>query len=871
MLIIIMAATTVAFFQIHTYITGQDPRTYIVLGRQLAEQHFSLQGIREVAKFVVPGYPLMLGATIALLGVKSAFFLNSVLFGLLMWLLYRLFARLTGNIHQAGFMMLLCMGGLFAGYHHNAHYLLLAFRNTPMYLFSVAALLCLVRAVQATGDKARFSWAACGSAVLFLLGVGIRETVVFLLPPMLLYLLVCTPKQIGWRSRCALWGSFLLPLAVPGAALLLLLLLKPGLILNSQSRHLLDMLPVILRQFSLSSPAFRQTLEFILDELHWTGLVFCVLGICFARKRPAFLCLFLVPAILYFFFDGAIKAHRRFFLTTLFFLLPLAALGATEVVRWAGRLVHRILPRLPAQAGRWSATALLILICCWTSRTVANLAVWGPHITAGKINALLALFEELQPAHGQILVDGRCRYLIDAMTVFTDFEPLNAAYEENLIVDPPYLFIEPLNARSFFALNFSPSAVDAVQLQGNIHRTGKRFEIGRGRFAATYVVPWSDSGITQSVARADAYPATLRLTAPQLWNDSYGRTSIRVMLDGREVAGHLEKGANFIVVSNPPAAANHELVIESDKAIPADFQPKWYGAGDDLSIPLGAYTVPSYAHFLSDEFFQFPSPDFNARELAEGGGITLPIPYAPSLYLTVMLRVATVHNEPDIPVTVTLADSDGIELADHSFRASSSARFVIMHIPPRSTATDLTRINLRFSHPPYRNWIPDQRGQHYMLQRLYLSPNVLGEPYSIDFGEFEDFVYALHGFWPQERTRTTSGRWTKESARIFLPLAPGRDYTLSVQHQLLRVEGAPPPDISFALNGERLPAENVTLHDDRLLVQLPGSAITSPSNTVDIISTPWRPKDYPGGRDRRSLGIFIHQIDILPSSTESSP
>jgi hypothetical protein len=852
--------TLIAFLRIHTMVTGQDPRTFIVLGRQIATQHFSPAVIRETAGFVIPGYPLLLAGMISLFGLNAVFGLNSILFVVLLLLLHRLLARLMKNERQAGFMALFCLAGLFAGFERNAHFLLLAFRNTPMYVFSTASLLALLAASERK-QRSAFSWGALGASLLLLLGTGIRETVVFMAAPMLLLILIRRPRP-DEPSRTTLALCFLLPLLLVGCAAGVVLSQRPDLLLNSQSRQLLRILPAMVRSFSGPLSPFRDAVGFLWDELHGWGLALWVMGIWYARKQPFFLCGFLLPALLYFGFDGAIKAHRRFFLTTLFFMLPLCSLS---VAVWVEEAAKRLGRRF-----RFAGDILYVLAwagaAAWGLHAALSLQPWGTRVSLEEVARMQDVLARQALKEGNVvLVDGRSRHLIDALTVFTDVSPVNAADPDQVLVQhPPRLFIEPLNKGSIHPIEQSPPALPAIAQQGRLEKTGIRFVLGAGEFELARILPWTNNRIRETLPPPPDDPAILRLHAPILQGPPYNRTAVRVQLDGRDILPELTVGANFAVVSTSSGGPRSPLLqIESDAPLPNTFHPAWLAWNTSIDMKFGAGRTPSFDAYLSPEFFRFPSPNPYAREWRAAGRIRLPVLYPSNTYLIVIPGVSSVHHEPDVPVRLTLS-SRGRTLAQTHVPASARLQAPLLHIGELE-APPVEEVEIRMERErPYRHPIPDERGLNDLLHNFMLYPIRLGAPVLIRLGVSSDTPDAAEGFWARERTPEGSGRWTKERAVVFLPLQPGRDHRVSLRYQVNRPEHVPGPDPILRWNGAPLPFSSDV--PDSLTAWIPAEQISSVSNVLEILTLPWRPSEALGSRDPRQLGLFLQQVEAEPVS-----
>ena len=92
-----------------------------------------------------------------------------------------------------------------------------------------------------------------------------------------------------------------------------------------------------------------------------------------------------------------------------------------------------------------------------------------------------------------------------------------------------------------------------------------------------------------------------------------------------------------------------------------------------------------------------------------------------------------------------------------------------------------------------------------------------------------------------------------------MPLRPGRDYRLEIDFDEFRPRVLPPADPHFEWNGEILES---TPTESGLAAVVPSAQVGS-ENTLRILSGTWCPSDF-GMNDRRTLGIFIHNLTASP-------
>ena len=98
----VAAGTVWAYSRVHTYATGQDPRTYLLLAKGM------LAGGGGVHPgLVAPGWPLVLAGVMRVFGVHAAFWTNVPLFGMLVGALADSLggARMRGFSYNHSFLM----------------------------------------------------------------------------------------------------------------------------------------------------------------------------------------------------------------------------------------------------------------------------------------------------------------------------------------------------------------------------------------------------------------------------------------------------------------------------------------------------------------------------------------------------------------------------------------------------------------------------------------------------------------------------------------------------------------------------------------------------------------------------------------------
>lgn len=882
----VAAGTVWAYSRVHTYATGQDPRTYLLLAKGMLEGGGGVH-----PGLVAPGWPLVLAGVMRLFGVHAAFWTNVPLFGMLVGALAVLAGRLSGNGRRgaavAAGTALLMLGG----YEHNPHFLLWAFRQTPVYLTAVLALLCLERAVarrQAGRRGAAVGWLGASLAWMAA-GVAVRETGVLLVPAMGLYLLADATGWIGPAgTRSGRWwlaGWF----AGIGAAAVAALAAAWGmgfLPASAQAGYFLELLPTIATRF----PMMKEMAGWIPDELGWAGCLALAAGVAWSLKRRnrGCLLLFLVPAATYLGFDGFIKAHRRFFLSTLFFLSPVAMLGACETAGAVWRAVRRGLCRagLPGvwveRAGRarwWVAWGGLAV---WCAVVVLPIRPWGVRATRADVARALEAISPWTGAERPVLLDGRARFLEDVLAVFTDWpgEVVDRGNAASCVREPPLAFVRPENRLALHWASPGPPADRILERWGRLDGVpgGGAFSLGESRYRVFRVVRWEG---TRAVQRLPFPPesgmsppppyALLRLEAPACAADM----PIRVRACGRVLAERLEPGYQFLAVPREwideaarDGADGVELRMEAEGPIPDDFRPEWLHPDGSLEMPFGPVEEPSAVSYLSEEFRQldglagldreypyWPAP-LAAREFGGDGVIRLPDGVgAPGAAWSVKISLASLYDDPEGSLAVTVSVPDCPEAAPVTATGPHRERlqtFVFelgrLPHPPRS---------LRIHVERKAETIPgNPRNGNVQIGALVVYARRDVESLRVHVGNAEDGALLGEGFFRREHEGAPGhGRWTGGRAEVYLPLAGGRDYRLELDYSPLRPEGVPPAVPRLSLNGHPL---ETAATETGLAARIPVEWLADP-NLLLVETDTWSPADLGAGDDRR-LGIFLQEI-----------
>ncbi|MBR4190364.1 MAG: hypothetical protein IKQ55_10435 [Kiritimatiellae bacterium] len=890
----VAACTLWAYTKVHTYATGQDPKTYLLLAKRILKE--GLGG--GDGWLVVPGWPLVLAGVMKVCGVHAAFWTNIPLFALLVAALGALAGRLSrdwtrGAVVAAGSALL-----MLGGSPYNPHFLLWVFRQTPVYLASTLALLCLERAVsrRAAGKPGRAAAWLGGSLLWVVAGEFVRETGALILPAMGLYLLA---DALGWigpagavgkgRGRWLLVGLFAGTLAAGAAALAAAWAL--GLVRASgQVGYMMGFLPNL---FNRSSPLLEM-MGWIPSELGWIGFAALLWGVVLSvrRRNRGYLLLFLVPALSYLLFDGMLKAHRRFFMSTLFFLSPVAMLGACEAAGAAWRAARRAMARAewPAKWRRraWMAgrAAVWAALAAWSARVVGDIGPWGVQARRGDVKRALEVISPWVADGRPILVDGRARFLTDVLEVFTDWDvrAVDRENAESCVQEPPLAFVQPLNE---LALHWAATGLPANRLLSrwahleDVPDSG--FRLGMSRYRLRWVERWSEWFVQyklppppESAMLPQPPYALLRLDVPE----SAAAKPLRVTLGERVLAERLEPGYQFLSVPRAWLDSADEngvfvLRVAADGPIPDVFRPVWLHPDMPLEMEFGARRVPSAVAYLSEEFRRFdhlsgldrefpywPAPGI-AREFGGDGDVRLPegVWAAGADYL-VELTLTTLHNDPEGRLAVTVSVPEFPEVAPATDRKPFLAHlqpfnFKLANLPrpPRVLHIHAER-EVDFPKAILGN------PRHANLQLGKLAVRVLRDVESLHIrvGNTDDGVLLRDGFHGREQANSPKhGRWTKGRTLAYLPITGGKDYRLEVNYSQYRPDEVPRAVPTVSLNGQVLESE---VTDSGLVARIPAGLLAEP-NLLLFETDTWNPARH-GMADDRELGVYMRDIRVVP-------
>ena len=871
-----------AYLRIHTYATGQDPRTFLLMAKGM------LGGASPVdSRLVVPGWPLVLAGVMKLFGTHAAFWTNVPLFVMLVWTLQALLEEMTGSFRRSAAMAAGAVLLVLGGYPLNPHFLLWAFRQTPMYLAGILAWLCLVKAVrrQSAGRLAvAAAWLAAALAATAA-GVLVRETGLLLLPPMGLYLLTVALGWAGPQPARSRWFLFSLAAGIGLAALCAGILAVWYLrlpVASGQVSFLLEWGPWLLSRPFRDWPV-RVMLAKIPAEFGWIGCLALLFGVweSFRRRNRDFLFVFLLPALAYLAFDGLIKFHWRFFLSTLFFLAPLAMLGALAAGERLGRLALGRMSRAGWSAERQTRAAFAaraavwVALAVWCARMVLHIPSWALAVTRADVDRALAVLAPWTAPDRPLLLDDRTRYLADVLEVFTDW-PLERIREESVagyLREPPLVFVQPTDQTAIYRFAGLPSRRADAILENHLSLKPlpgePGFSLGTSTYRLMQVLPWT---LTHLAIPLPPPPEPegpvpppcilLRLTVPSGVAGMGVRVSLgtHLLLERRFRPGGWYLAVPWSLletlkkeVADGTAAWN--LVLDTDAPIPDDFQAVWMRPDGPLEMSFAPKQEPSFASYLSWD--------------GQDGTISLPVgldggmPDADLLYI-VKLAMNPQCGDDEGALAVSLSLPEFPEVAPQTVVRPHSARQQIFRFALDGLPRAPERLGLHVAHetgdtpPSPEN--PHQANVRLDTLQLYTlrRPDTL----SVQVGTSGDALLLGDGFCSRESPGSSlHGRWTGGEFDFFLPLKGGRDYRLALDYDQLRPEGAPPAELHLELNGHSLETAGT---DTGLEARLPAEWLEN-TNRLLVRTPTWSPSDH-GAGDTRRLGVYVRAFRVEPLS-----
>lgn len=496
-LTIACATVWIAQTRTYTYVSGQDPMTYMHLAKQFLGS--TPHDPSTPSKLVAPGHPAILAAVITVFGPLGPYWTNAVLAILGILLLWGILTLLVRD-HFSGMVTLLAaMAIVLAGHPNNVHFLLYPFRETPGLLVMGLALFLFLFGMRSASQRRQMTFGAAAAAVA-LLACAIRETAIIGLGGILLYAVVVpSVRRTHWRVPAA----FIAVLTITTAAVLLV---AGKTVLSDQWR----VLPVLTSQFTFRGFMDRFLLNeqimrtMLLQELGLPGLCLLATGILMARRNAMLITAAAVPAIGWHICHAIHEAHPRYALYTLICLAVIAGAGIATLI---GVLNNRQegSPQTPSPASARALSAAVVLVLCATILTeVYLLAPWGARVRRPQLEAFRAAMAKAPSGTSSILLTAADRYVLDAVFSHTELSVVTPeTLKSEALRKQRTLAVRALNRQARFRGGYSPYAgilapailSNYAKVEQVVDGSGQpvTFRLDEGEYELLCSAPWTQT------------------------------------------------------------------------------------------------------------------------------------------------------------------------------------------------------------------------------------------------------------------------------------------------------------------------------------------------------------------------------------------
>lgn len=647
-ILLVMAAVLAINNRILTYVSGQDPMTYVRAAHDLLRGGWSAI-LHSAGGFTAPGFALLLAGAISLFGPFAPYWVNPVLALLMAPLGVLLLTRMGLAPRHAGIALLAAVFVLVAGCPQNAPFLLYPFRELPSLFFTLAGIWLFLASCDVEDRPWLRATLAGAAGVCALVTAGIREPSILGFSGVLVW---CSASRMPWRAKSATLGSFAAPIMLAAIAWLVM---THGAAPSAQWSYWTGQIAAsgihaMLKRFAGIEPQMR---AWIFEELGWFWTATCAAGIWGLRRNPRALFTLLVPAVMLYAFYGFMEAHRRYLLGCLVFCAPLAGCGLAWLIETAAAR----LPTSRAALRAAPATATLLALACALVPVVVALGPMGPRVKAPQVERFLDTTSQIMPADDRILLTPYSRYAADAMLSFTSLRPGDVlSVKRRSLLGEPLLLLGTLNEQARFRGKYTPYAgpdapaivrhfADVFPVLGKDGQPAV-FTLGHGQYEILRSQPWhaTESHHVIRLAPAGAHLIWLDLRAADpsiaktvsVVNPANGSDSFVTTLTG--------SGLQPILVPTGVSAGMVPLRIRASGPIPCDV-PITIQTGDrPANFPLDDRRSFSVHSWFQKPFKQTSFGDKYAAMFDNGGGrIVIPMPAAAS---DLRVAVAVLVNAP---------------------------------------------------------------------------------------------------------------------------------------------------------------------------------------------------------------------------------
>lgn len=636
----IVLLVAIAAFKIRSFVTAQDPFFYIGLAKSLLRYSPGSELFWHAFFRVAPGYPLLLGVSLATLGDFGPYFVNPVFAVFFSWSLYVLLREGSGVAGPALIAALLSMLVIFFGYGLNIYFLLYPFRGIAAYALVFAGYALVEKAASASNPRS----ALLGAGALLVLAVAIRETMaICLLLAAGRWIFAGAPsrKQVGW---------FLLPVSLLIAAAAAVYLFTDQF-LSHQARYVWSVLPNFSERFGSVSQYLRQLVElagYVADSFTWPGIVLLMLGLFATRRLPTTWFYFVIPSACLLLFYAGIEPHRRYALSVIVFLSPLAGEGLVWVVKQA------------ATRSKWTEhsirkrhVAICVVLAAFMMLLAARLTPWGPSVTRGEVRRFQGALSEMISDRDVVYHEPISRYLGDALISYTNAETENSLFNLRRRISEEgrhFWYFRPANAEAIYTpiTHRFPVSVESRlrELVDLVSYTGEEglipvVEIAGGRFEVYRIEPWSRREVSQSILAEAGESLTVWLDF-QSADPGIGK-SVRILESesGRAVhAAEIASGNGLTAHFVPADVITTSLLlleVRSETELPGELIHDVVVGEAPASFPLTHGRVRSVYRWFRPPFESVRGEPKYLAVCKTGGRLCLPPIYGPAESIETLL------------------------------------------------------------------------------------------------------------------------------------------------------------------------------------------------------------------------------------------
>ncbi len=618
------------------------------------------------------------------------------------------------------------------------------------------------------------------------------------------------------------------------------------------------------------------------------GMLAFFAGALFAiRDRHRYILLFLIPAVLtyFFFFSFYNRYMPRYVMTGELFGIPVMAYGAVRLVELVASLLreHRVRATsclhgvVSCALGIW--VLAVILPPLFRENEVTK--VWNLNTIRSEI---LETVETPAIFMGGRHFCFRMSWLLDQSSYeytrrfhydYTEYPSLDKrlhAYGVETVrrfAEGNYYIDESDFSLARHWLRRTP-VFDFEQLSVPLERYGRPLS------GNLYKVElWCDRSVALRSEERRSADAMLMLDLGRPW-DYPDRTELTGIETGGERRYSLTNGLQFVELVDPPTAKSFEFLIESDQPVPPE--PFWrvIAMNEDLRVSFGMASENWGWNLVSESFFQARSVPRDSLLLFDRGTVQFPV-FASSdhdVYADFRIEYFQEHEYWRSP--------------RRRIKAAWNGERVTFDLPPRRRMGELSiylgkgdgrlswrAVELRTNLPSYdEQSTPEFRSHHrgYGCVKLYdiwlrAVPIPTRYPVTIDLGAPDDGRYIHDGFHGREQSSGQKVRWSKPHGALRTRL-PRTDGPLAVEWRILPIR----PESEtlrprFAINDDPIPDTGIEiLEENGLLVYryrvAPNRINQDDWNILSLDVPSFNPARDIESKDARDLGLFVERVVI---------